>query len=122
MNFSARKPYSAGKRELARWCLLHPAPGMQIRTVPEPGTTALAADGAAGCLGITWPYAPPHLGIAGTEEVLATCDGELADRHPPTGPTQDADGIERPGREGVRLLTWGTRTSCRGWRRSAARR
>jgi hypothetical protein len=33
--------------------------------------------------------------------------GELADRHPPTGPTQDADGIERPGREDVRLPTWG---------------
>ncbi len=44
-----------------------------------------------GCLGITWPYAPPHLGIAGTEEILATFSGELADRHPPTEPTQDRD-------------------------------
>jgi hypothetical protein len=43
----------------------------------------------------------------GTEEILATFNGELADRHPPTGPIQDADGVEQPGREGVRLLTWG---------------
>ena len=80
---------------------------MQIRTVPEPGATALAADGTQGCLAITWPYAPPHLGIGSTEEILATFDGAIADRHPPTGPTQDAAGIEHPGREGVRLLTWG---------------
>jgi hypothetical protein len=47
------------------------------------------------------------MGVAGTEEILGTFNGELADRHPPTGPTQDANGIEQPGREGVRLLTWG---------------
>jgi len=41
------------------------------------------------------------------EEILATCDGELADRHPPTGPSQAEDGSIRPGHEGVRLLTWG---------------
>jgi ERCC4-related helicase len=98
---------TATQGDLARWCLLHPAPGMQVRSVPEPGTTALAGDGTVGCLGITWPYAPSHLGIAATEEILATFSGELADRHPPTGPTQDANGIEQPGREGVRLLTWG---------------
>jgi superfamily II DNA or RNA helicase len=97
----------ATQAELAYWCLQHPAPGMQIRSVPEPGTTALAADGTAGCLGITWPYAPSHLGVAGAEEILATFSGELADRHPPTGPTQDDSGVEQPGREGVRLLTWG---------------
>ena len=60
-----------------------------------------------GCLAVTWPYAPPHLGIGGTEEVLATFSGEVADRHPPTGPTTDEAGVERPGKEGVRLLTWG---------------
>ena len=68
---------------------------------------SLAADGAAGCLAITWPYAPPHLGIGSTEEVLATFSGEVADRHPPTGPTTDAAGVDHPGKEGVRLLTWG---------------
>ena len=31
----------------------------------------------------------------------------VADRHPPTGPTTDAAGVEQPGKEGVRLLTWG---------------
>ena len=80
---------------------------MQIRTVPEPGAAALAADSTQGCLAITWPYAPPHQGISSTEEILATFDGAIADRHPPTGPTQDTAGIEHPGREGVRLLTWG---------------
>jgi hypothetical protein len=80
---------------------------MQIRTEPEPGTDCLAADGTTGCLTITWPYAPSHLGIGNTEEVLVTFNGEVADRHPPTGPTTDAAGVEHPGREGVRLLTWG---------------
>jgi ERCC4-related helicase len=98
---------SVTQAELAYWCLQHPAPGMQIRTVPEPGTGFLAADGTAGCLAVTWPYAPPHLGIGSTEEVLVTFSGEVADRHPPTGPTTDAAGVEHPGREGVRLLTWG---------------
>ncbi len=97
----------ATQNQLAGWCLLHPAPGMHIRNVPEPGMSSLAGDGTQGCLGITWPYAPPHLGIGGTEEILATFNGELADRHPPTGPTQDSHGVEQPGREGVRLLTWG---------------
>src|SRR4051794_32741474 len=40
-------------------------------------------------------------------EVLATFRGEVADRHPPTGPTADAAGVDHPGKEGVRLLTWG---------------
>jgi len=97
----------ATQQELAYWCLQHPAPGMLIRSVPEPNGQVLAADGAASCLAITWPYAPRHLGIGGTEEVLATFSGELADRHPPTGPTTDLSGVENPGREGVRLLTWG---------------
>jgi ERCC4-related helicase len=97
----------ATQAELAYWCLQHPAPGMQIRTVPEPGTDRLATDGTTGCLAITWPYAPLHLGIGSREEVLATFSGEVADRHPPTGPTTDAAGVEHPGKEGVRLLTWG---------------
>jgi len=39
--------------------------------------------------------------------MLGTFSGEVADRHPPTGPTADAAGVEQLGREGVRLLTWG---------------
>jgi hypothetical protein len=31
----------------------------------------------------------------------------VADRHPPTGPTTDEAGVDHPGKEGVRLLTWG---------------
>jgi hypothetical protein len=58
------------------------------------------------CLAVTWPYAP-ELGTGSTEEVLATFGGAAADRHPPTGPTTDEAGVERPGKEGVRLLTWG---------------
>jgi hypothetical protein len=93
--------------ELAGWCLAHPAAGMQVRSVPEPGTAVVPHDGTVGCLAVTWPYAPPALGIASTEEVLVTFNGEVADRHPPTGPTSDAAGVEQPGKEGVRLLTWG---------------
>src|SRR5262245_30040743 len=92
---SATEP-PATQAELAYWCLQHPAPGMQVRTVPEPGTERLATDGTAGCLAVTWPYAPPHLGIGSTEEVLATFSGEVADRHPPTGPTTDAAGVDHP--------------------------
>lgn len=97
----------ATQSDLANWCFRHPAPGITIRSIPEPDGQTLAADGAANCLAITWPYAPPHLGISSTEEILATFSGEMADRHPPTGPTTDSAGVERPGREGVRLLTWG---------------
>ena len=49
---------------------------------------------------MTWPYAPPHLGIGSTEEVLATFSGEVADPHPPTGPTTDGAGVDHPGKEG----------------------
>jgi len=98
---------SVSQSELAAWCLAHPAPGMRIVTVPEPGTQSVPPDGLRGCLSIAWPYAPPHLGIDSDEEVLATFDGELADRHPPTGPSEASDGTVTPGREGVRLLTWG---------------
>ena len=51
--------------------------------------------------------APPHLGVGSTEEALATFSGAAADRHPPAGPAAGATGVEHPGKEGVRLLTWG---------------
>ena len=54
--------------------------------------------------------------------MLATFSGEVADRHPPTGPTTDEAGVEHPGKEGVRLLTWGDPYLTRGWRRFAASR
>jgi hypothetical protein len=95
------------QEQLAAWCLTHPAPGMRIQTIPEPGAGTCPADGTRGCLSITWAYAPPHLAIGDNEEILATFSGELADRYPPTGPPQDAGETEPPGREGVRLLTWG---------------
>jgi len=95
------------QEQLAAWCLSHPASGMRIQVVPEPGTNSVVNDGTQACLSITWPYAPPHLGVGETEEIMATFSGELADRHPPTAPTEDASGVDQPGREGVRLLTWG---------------
>ena len=64
-------------------------------------------DGIRGCLGVTWAYAPLHLGVDPGDEVLVTFSGELADRHPPTGPVEGPGGIEIEGKEGVRLLTWG---------------
>jgi len=95
------------QQQLAAWCLGHPAPGMRITVVPAPGTTTVSQDGTRGCLAITWAYVPGHLGIDSTEEIQATFNGELADRHPPTGPAS-ADGSSEPeGREGLRLLTWG---------------
>jgi hypothetical protein len=93
--------------QLAAWCLAHPAPGMRILAVPEPGTNTIVQDGTRGCLAITWAYAPPYLGIDPTEEVLVTFSGELADRHPPTAPGEGENGAEVEGKEGVRLLTWG---------------
>jgi hypothetical protein len=79
---------------------------MRARSVPEPGADRLAADGTAGCPAVTWPYAPPQLGVGSTSSVLATFGGEAAGRHRPTGPAADEAGVERPGKEGVRLLTW----------------
>ena len=63
--------------------------------------------GTQGCLAITWADAPAHLGIEVTEEILATFNGELADRHPPTARAEgdESDGVQAT--EGVRLLTWG---------------
>ena len=68
---------------------------------------ATVQDGTQGCLTITWAYAPPHLGIAPTEEVLATFSGALADRHPPTAPGGEAQEMDVKGKTGVQLLTWG---------------
>ena len=96
------------QEQLAYWCLQHPTQGMTIRQVPEPDADfAQTTDGTLGCLSITWIHAPQHLGVNSSEEILATFNGELADRHPPSGPTEDIDGTKRPGKEGVRLLTWG---------------
>ena len=39
--------------------------------------------------------------------MLAKFSGEAAGRHPPAGPTTDEAGVERTGKEGVRLLAWG---------------
>jgi hypothetical protein len=95
------------QEQLAAWCLAHPAPGMRIIVVPEPGTTVRAADGIPGCLAITWVYAPAHLGIRADEELLATFNGALADRHPPTNPAASTNSVQTTRLEGVRLLTWG---------------
>lgn len=95
------------QEQLAAWCLAHPAPGMRILCVPEPGMSSPGASGTQGCLAITWAYAPPHLGIEATEEILATFNGALADRHPPTALTEGEYDRTGPGKEGVRLLTWG---------------
>lgn len=97
----------ATQHQLAAWCLAHPAPGMTINAVPEPGIDTIEADGIRACLAINWTNAPPHLGIDPTETVPLTFNGALADRHPPTAPTQDDEGNPVEGREGVRLLTWG---------------
>jgi hypothetical protein len=101
------EPPSVTQSQLAAWCLAHAAPGMRIIVVPEPGTTTVVQDGSQGCLAITWAYAPPHLGITPTEEILATFSGVLADRHPPTAPEEGEHGVDIQGKEGVRLLTWG---------------
>src|SRR5262245_7799842 len=80
---------------------------MRILTVPEPGTNTVIQDGTQGCLTTTWAYAPPHLGIDPTEEVLVTFSGALADRHPPTAPGESEPGVDVVGKAGVRLLIWG---------------
>jgi superfamily II DNA/RNA helicase len=79
---------SATREQLAAWCLAHPSPGMRVLCVPEPGMTSSNQSGTQGCLAITWADAPAHLGIEATEEILATFNGALADRHPPTAPAE----------------------------------
>jgi ERCC4-related helicase len=117
----AAAPPAATQEQLAAWCLAHPAPGMKIQAVPEPGTEAITQSGIHGCLAINWPEAPRELGIAPAEEALFTFDGALADRHPPTAPGRDESGNPIPGREGVRLLTWGDPYLQR-WLESLARK
>ena len=103
----AAPPPPVTQEDLAAWCLAHPAKGMLIHAVAEPGTVGATVDGTRGCLSILWPNAPVRLGIGETEDILATFNGELADRHPPTAPTEDEQGVLHRGEEGVRLLTWG---------------
>ena len=107
VSLDGHEPPSVTQGQLAAWCLAHPAPGMRIITVPEPGTNTVIQDGTQGCLAITWVYAPPHLGIDPTEEVVVTFSGALADRHPPTAPGESEQGVDVEGKAGVRLLTWG---------------
>jgi ERCC4-related helicase len=95
------------QEQLAAWCLAHPAPGMRILCVPEPGMTTSHQSGTLGCLAITWAYAPAHLGVEATEEILATFNGELADRHPPTALAEGDQSEVVQATEGIRLLTWG---------------
>jgi Helicase conserved C-terminal domain len=95
------------QEQLAAWCLAHPTPGMRILCVPEPGMKTVSQSGTQGCLAITWAYAPPHLGVEATEEILATFNGELADRHPPTAFIEGGQSERAQETEGVRLLTWG---------------
>jgi hypothetical protein len=97
----------ATQEQLAAWCLAHPAPGMRILCVPEPGMTTSYQSGTQGCLAITWADAPAHLGIEATEEILATFNGQLADRHPPTAVAEGGQSGGVQATEGVRLLTWG---------------
>jgi len=80
---------------------------MRIIVVPEPGINTVVHDGTQGCLALTWAYAPTHLGIDPTEEVVVTFSGALADRHPPTAPGEGEQGADVEGKAGVRLLTWG---------------
>jgi hypothetical protein len=95
------------QEQLAAWCLAHPAPGMRILCVPEPGMATASRVGTQGCLAITWADAPAHLGIEATEEILATFNGELADRHPPTALVEGDQSEGDQTKEGVRLLAWG---------------
>ncbi len=95
------------QRQLATWCLAHHAPGMRVTAVPEPGASETPGDGTTACLAIVWPDAPAHLGVDSTEEMMATFNGELADRHPPSGPSRNFEAGEIRNTDGVRLLTWG---------------
>jgi hypothetical protein len=72
---------------------------MQTPSVADPGVEHLAPDSKTRCPAITRRYAPAHLGIGGTEQVLATFRGEMADRHLPSGPTTDEAGVDDPGKK-----------------------
>lgn len=103
----APTPALVTQRELATWCLEHPAMGMTLTRCPEPGVDRPDPDPLKACYQLTWAYAPEHLALDPEDEVLVTFHAALADRHPPTAPGEDEEGSERPGFEGVRLLTWG---------------
>ena len=47
-------PALVTQEQLAAWCLAHPAPGMRILCVPEPGMATASRVGTQGCLAITW--------------------------------------------------------------------
>lgn len=81
---------------------------MPIEVVPEPNSIGPASIGPRACLSITWSEIPDSWGVDSTETILATFNGELADRHPPTAIVNPDDAFQRGRvREGVRLLTWG---------------
>jgi hypothetical protein len=103
--FAPSPPVS--QAELSAWCLAHPAVGMRVTAVPEPGSELPPVEGQGACYELCWPDAPGYLGIDPENPVLITFDPLLADRHPPTGPQEDEAGGDRPATEGVRLLTWG---------------
>ncbi len=94
---------------LADWCLKNLAPGMRIEVVSEPGAASVPNNPTDACLAITWTHVPPHLGIDPTDTVLATFNGALADRHPPTAQfqTKNIKPNQALYKEGIRLLTWG---------------
>jgi superfamily II DNA or RNA helicase len=92
--------------QLSTWCIQHLAPGLTLVAAPEPGSS-VENHGVHGCFRLTWPDAPLHLGIGPTDTLLVTFNSNVADRHPPTAPRDDDDGLLRPGSEGVRYLTWG---------------
>jgi ERCC4-related helicase len=93
--------------DLAAWCLAHPAPGMSIVAVPEPGNQTIFVEALGGCHSIRWLHPPAHLGIAPHDEILVTFNGALADKYPPTSHESDVIATTHNGHEGVRLLTWG---------------
>lgn len=93
--------------DLAGVVLGHPAPGMRIVTIPEPGLEVATHNRRRACSRLPGPTCRRSFGIDGTERVWPPFDGELADRHPPTGPSQAESGSILRGHEGVRLLTWG---------------
>jgi len=95
------------QEQLGPWCLAHSAPGMRILCVPEPGLTSSSQSGTHRCLAISWAYTPAHLGIEATEEILATLNGALADRHPPMALAEGEQSKAVQAKEGGSLLTWG---------------
>jgi hypothetical protein len=80
---------------------------MRILCVPEPGLTSSSKSGTQRCLAIRWAYTPAHLGIEATGEILATLNGALSGRHPPTALAKGEQSEAVQAKERVRLLTWG---------------